>query len=108
MSAAKQALEQGFPLDWVPIRRARTSRNTICGASWCTSERIVGASRQLALHAATLGNASIIGLGDETGSIEVGKSADMIVLDTNPLDDLEALRNVRRVMVRGKFADGRR
>ena len=29
----------------------------------------------------------------------------MIVLDTNPLDDLEALRNVRRVMVRGKFAD---
>ena len=68
-------------------------------------ERIVGASRQLALHAATLGNASVIGLGDETGSIEVGKSADMIVLDANPLDDLEALRNVRRVMVRGKFAD---
>ena len=66
----------------------------------------MGASRQLALHAATLGNASIIGLGDETGSIEVGKSADMIVLDANPLDDLEVLRNVRRVMVRGKFADG--
>ena len=29
----------------------------------------------------------------------------MIVLDANPLEDLEALRNVRRVMVRGKFAD---
>ena len=68
-------------------------------------ERIVGASRQLALHTATLGNARIIGLGNETGSVEVGKSADLIVLDANPLDDLEALRNVRRVMVRGRFAD---
>ena len=68
-------------------------------------ERIVGASRQLALHTATLGNARIIGLGDKTGSVEVGKSADLIVLDANPLDDLEALRNVRRVMVRGRFAD---
>ena len=47
----------------------------------------------------------IIGLGDKTGSVEVGKSADLIVLDANPLDDLEALRNVRRVMVRGRFAD---
>ena len=67
--------------------------------------RCVGACRDLALQTASLGNASIIGLGVVTGAIEVGKSADMIVLDANPLDDLEALRNVRRVMVRGKFAD---
>lgn len=64
-------------------------------------ERIVGASRTLALHTATLGNARILGLGDETGSIEAGKAADLIVLDRNPLDDLEALRDVRMVMARG-------
>ena len=64
-------------------------------------ERIVGASRQTALHVATLGNARILGLGDETGSIEPGKSADLIVLDRNPLENLEALRDVRMVMVRG-------
>ena len=69
-------------------------------------ERIVGASRTLALHTATLGNARILGLGDETGSIEAGKAADLIVVDANPLDDLEALRNVRMVMARGKLAAG--
>ena len=66
-------------------------------------ERIVGASRKLALHAATLGNARILGLGQETGSLEPGKSADLIVLDKNPLDNLEALRNVRMVMARGQL-----
>ncbi len=69
-------------------------------------ERIVGASRTLALHTATLGNARILGLGDETGSIEAGKAADLIVVDANPLDDLEALRNVRMVMARGELVRG--
>ena len=64
-------------------------------------ERIVGASRALALHTATLGNARILGLGDETGSVEEGKAADLIVCDENPLDNLEALRDVRMVMARG-------
>ena len=35
----------------------------------------------MALHTATLGNARILGLGDETGSVEAGKAADLIVLD---------------------------
>ena len=106
VSAAKQALEQGIPVGLGTDSACPYVTQYDMWRELVYFERIVGASRQLALHAATLGNASIIGLGDETGSIEVGKSADMIVLDTNPLDDLEALRNVRRVMVRGKFADG--
>lgn len=66
-------------------------------------ERIVGASRLCALHTATLGNARILGLGNETGSVEPGKAADLIVLDENPLDNLEALRRVRMVMARGQL-----
>lgn len=64
-------------------------------------ERIVGASRAFALHTATLGNARILGLGEETGSIEEGKAADLIVTAENPLDNLEALRDVRMVMAQG-------
>ena len=105
VSAAKQALDQGIPVGLGTDSACPYVTQYDMWRELVYFERIVGASRQLALHTATLGNASIIGLGDETGSIEVGKSADMIVLDANPLDDLEALRNVRRVMVRGKFAD---
>ena len=61
----------------------------------------VGASNQLALHTATLGNAELAGIGKETGSIEPGKAADMIVTDGNPLEDLTVLRNVRMVMASG-------
>ena len=32
---------------------------------------------------------------------EAGKAADLIVLDRNPLENLEALRDVRMVMARG-------
>ena len=41
-------------------------------------------------------------VGDTTGSIERGKSADMIVTAKNSLDDLRALRHVETVIMRGK------
>ena len=61
----------------------------------------VGVSNQTALYAATLGNAQLAGIGNETGSIEPGKAADLIVTDSNPLDDLNALRTVDMVMAGG-------
>ena len=45
------------------------------------------------------------GIDDETGSIEVGKSADMIVMEENPLDDLLALRHIESVIMRGHRID---
>lgn len=65
--------------------------------------KYVGVSNAFALHTATAVNARLLGLGDETGTVEVGKSADLIVVDANPLDDLSALRDVRHVMCRGTF-----
>lgn len=62
-------------------------------------------SNNFALHTATLINAQIAGVDNVTGSIEAGKSADMIVVEKNPIDDLEALRNVQMVIFRGKLYD---
>ncbi len=50
-----------------------------------------GFSRAEALHAATGVNARILGVDTVTGSLKEGKSADILVLGSNPLDDLTAL-----------------
>jgi imidazolonepropionase-like amidohydrolase len=47
---------------------------------------------------ATLDSARVIGVDDRTGSIEVGKDADLILLDGNPLDDISAVRRATLVI----------
>ena len=65
--------------------------------------KYIGVSRSFALHTATQGNAKLLGLDDVTGTIAKGKSADLIVCEKNPLEDLSALRKLSMVMSRGKL-----
>ncbi len=60
-----------------------------------------GVTPAFALYSATLLNARLAGLGNETGSIEEGKAADLIVCDRDPLADLSALRTLRMVVRQG-------
>ena len=60
-------------------------------------------SREESLHIATLGNAGILGLDNEIGSIEPGKSADFIVSSKNPLDNFDALRKLDMVSLKGNI-----
>ena len=53
------------------------------------------------LVAATRTSAAIAGL-DDLGQVAVGKSADFVVLDANPLDDITNTRRINRVYMRGK------
>ena len=69
----------------------------------CYFVKFVGVTPSFALHTATLVNATLAGIGDQTGSIEAGKDADIIVVDDNPLENLETLRNVRMVFARGNY-----
>ena len=64
-----------------------------------------GVSNAFALYTATLGNARIVGLDKELGSIAPGKCADLIVTVRNPLDDLTALRDVSMVVSKGEIVD---
>lgn len=60
--------------------------------------KYVGVSNAFALHTATLNSARLAGIDEETGSIEPGKNADMIVTRKNPLDDITALRYIDTVV----------
>ena len=67
----------------------------------CYFHKYCGVSNQFALYTATLRNAQLAGVGDITGSIEPGKSADFIVTKRNPLEDLRALQHLELVVCRG-------
>lgn len=58
------------------------------------------------LRAATIHGADAVGLGKDLGSLEVGKLADLQVLDKNPLTDIHNTNSVRFVMKNGRLYDG--
>ncbi len=64
-----------------------------------------GMSNHQALKAATIQGANYIGMGDEIGSLEVGKLADLIVLERNPLDDIQNSEYVEYTMINGRLYD---
>ena len=65
-------------------------------------KKYLDVSAEFALHSATLKNAEIMGIDKETGSIAEGKSADILVIDKNPLEDFEAISKPFLVVFRGK------
>jgi len=56
-----------------------------------------------AIQAATIVPARVMGLDKETGTVEIGKRADLIVLDANPLEDIHNIRRVHYVVANGKL-----
>ncbi len=58
-----------------------------------------------AIVAATSDSAKLMGVDDILGSIAVGKSADFLVLDANPLDDITNTRKIADVYLHGRKLD---
>jgi imidazolonepropionase-like amidohydrolase len=54
--------------------------------------------------AATRNSAEFLRIAD-AGTLETGKSADFIVLDANPLDDIANSRRIAQVYLRGAAVD---
>jgi Tol biopolymer transport system component len=55
------------------------------------------------LHAATIGSSNTIGRGSEFGTLEVGKFADLQILDQDPLVDIRNTLSIREVMKNGRL-----
>ncbi|HEY0164201.1 MAG TPA: amidohydrolase family protein [Sphingomicrobium sp.] len=64
--------------------------------------RLGGMSPREVLVSATTGAAELLGIGNEVGTLEPGKSADLIAVDGDPLSDASALTRVGYVMASGK------
>lgn len=108
VDCAKTAIENGIPV---------VLGNDV-GCPWvtqydfwrelCYFRKYVGVSNKFALYSATALSAEMAGIGAITGTIEEGKSADMIFTTENPLENLQALENIKTVIVRGKIIDNPR
>ena len=61
-----------------------------------------GMTPMQAIQAATINAADLLGLKDKLGSIKVGKLADIIAVDADPLVDVTSLTKVSFVMKNGK------
>ncbi len=64
-----------------------------------------GLSNLQALQAATIVPAQFANLEKDHGSIEIGKIADLVILNKNPLDKIEHTRSIHGVLLNGIFYD---
>ena len=60
-----------------------------------------------AIQTATIIPARAMGFGNKTGSLEVGKEADIAILDKNPLENIENIRSVSAVVSNGNYYQSR-
>ena len=64
--------------------------------------KLAGYSNIEALVAATKTNSEILGMDDRLGTIEVGKLADVIIINGKPDESIEDIANVETVIINGK------
>ena len=77
------------------------------GTHWEVWSYAMALTPMEALEAASLDGAHFLGLDQELGSISVGKVADLVVLDSNPLEDIRRTIDIRYVMKSGRLRDAR-
>ena len=87
----------------------RIALGTDGNITWAAHEEMAdmvasGMTPAQVLVAATRNSAALVGLKD-VGTVEKGKTADFVVLDANPLDDITNTRRINTVYLRGTAVD---
>lgn len=97
----KKAIEYGLKIS--------AGTDQVMQMKWIQDEIIfltdLGLTPLEAIKAATLTNAEVLGFTDQFGSIEVGKKADLLILNKNPFADIENVRAVHMVIKSGSIVD---
>lgn len=100
ISLAKACLANGIPVGLGTDTACPYVTQYDMWRELCYYVKYCGVCETFALYSATLLNATLAGIGDETGSIEKGKKAEMIVTKENPLQNLQTLRDPTIVIMR--------
>lgn len=98
-ATAKKLSEAG-----VPVSIGAHGQREGLGSHWEMWSFVRGGMSPLqALKAATITPAEHLGYGEDIGSLEVGKLADLIIIDGNPLDDIRNTDHIEHVMLGGRL-----
>ncbi len=85
----------------------RIGTNTEDGGMAFISEQLLlaeaGISSSDIIKISTINAAKVLKIDNQFGSIEIGKKADLIIYDQNPLDDYKNFASTRRVIKSGKL-----
>lgn len=64
-----------------------------------------GLTPQQALAASVVNGPAFLGASDRYGAVAAGKSADLVLLDRNPLEDIRTTRAIKAVVLKGAYLD---
>jgi imidazolonepropionase-like amidohydrolase/Tol biopolymer transport system component len=64
-----------------------------------------GMSNHQALKCATINGAKYLGMEAQIGSLKAGKLADLVIMDKNPLEDIQNSESIRFTMINGRLYD---
>jgi imidazolonepropionase-like amidohydrolase len=65
----------------------------------------LGLSPAAAISLATQGNAQLLALDQVTGTIDVGKSADLVIVRNDPMISISALKSIAYIVRAGRLYD---
>jgi len=98
-AAIKEGVKIGLGTDQFPFEPNDGTTATIREAQYYVQ---AGMTPLQALRAATIEPATLLGVGDRLGTVESGKLADLLIVDSNPTENITALRTIRLVMKGGE------
>ncbi|PHR93177.1 MAG: amidohydrolase [Robiginitomaculum sp.] len=103
-ATAKKLSEAG-----VPVSIGAHGQREGLGSHWEMWSFVRGGMSPLqALRAATITPATHLGYAKDIGSLEVGKLADLIIVDDNPLEDIRNSDHISYVMLGGRLYEAER